>query len=571
MFSLLFLCFLPAVPADDVGLDDDLVSWDDYVPCALTTTYLVCKIREIPVDWNQLRTLLGPMDENGTHSFNDICRAAKQLGLTPIPLEVDKLTLHDLPMPVIAQIRVSTAPSSKTHFLLILRRESDGVMVLDPPLQARFLPDNHFKHFWTGRVLVFARDEVEANHIRNKAQTWHPSRLLFWLWISGGIALLSGALGSRLFTRTRTLHASAATPFFHNLVNVLFTRRAVLGASALVVAAVSGFLALNYVGFGTQAQAICVFSEPETDLGELTLGEHTINVLIDNPGKAPLLIDKVESNCSCAVTDFPTEIGPGSSAAMQVKIGVSPGPRVVRLLVSTNDPEGPKNVVLSWRGKIVPLLIPRFIDSASVRSDRPFERMLHVVYPGGKKAIQPHLKSFACDSDRVHLREGANNAEATKAVVSRILTKVIGQLDLHVTVQPPAQAGLFRATCKFTLAHGDMSTDYEVPICIPFVSSPLQTDVPGIVFSGDSLNEIKGYERTFRVTDYQPDQGALAIRELPNWLSCEEQPAEGDTHVFRLRVVSLPSKRRIIHTLRIARQGDSHNGTTFPVHVFVPD
>src|SRR5947209_1869590 len=77
----------------------EVVEPSDYGPCGLNSFFLVCRLLDVPVEWDEAKTLLGPATEEGTHSFAQIARAAEAVGLYPVGLKADAARLGQLPMP----------------------------------------------------------------------------------------------------------------------------------------------------------------------------------------------------------------------------------------------------------------------------------------------------------------------------------------------------------------------------------------------------------------------------------------------------------------------------------------
>jgi ABC-type bacteriocin/lantibiotic exporter with double-glycine peptidase domain len=168
---MLAACLLQSsYPAEKAEGKDDGVVLSDYSSCGVTALYLACRTRDVAVEFGKLKELVGPPDAEGMHSFSDLSRAGRQLGLSPLPVEVNRMALASLPMPVIAQLNRSAYSDSLSHFVLVLKCEGDGVIVLDAPYPPRLVLDERFAQLWTGRVLAFARDEEEAEAIAGQSR-----------------------------------------------------------------------------------------------------------------------------------------------------------------------------------------------------------------------------------------------------------------------------------------------------------------------------------------------------------------------------------------------------------------
>ena len=117
-----------------------------------------------------------------------------------------------------------------------------------------------------------------------------------------------------------------------------------------VLAGVASFLvaASLHVAAGAQETAKtpkAVVPEAVVDLGEVTYGaSKNHDFVVRNTGSAPLRIHAVNSNCVCAVVDFPEEIAPGAEGKIAVRFDaeLQGGPAAVSLTAITNDPAGPQ-------------------------------------------------------------------------------------------------------------------------------------------------------------------------------------------------------------------------------------
>jgi ABC-type bacteriocin/lantibiotic exporter with double-glycine peptidase domain len=139
---------------------EEQIHLEDYVPCGITSLYLVSRLNDIPATYDEITALVGPVSQDGTHSFADLSKAAEQLGLHPVGLRANRSVLGSLPLPAILHVRDLRGPKEKPHLVVLLRVESDGVVLLDPPTPAYFLADKEFNPVWTGSILVFARNET---------------------------------------------------------------------------------------------------------------------------------------------------------------------------------------------------------------------------------------------------------------------------------------------------------------------------------------------------------------------------------------------------------------------------
>jgi predicted double-glycine peptidase len=564
------LAFLVTV-TDDGPSADEVVRLEDYAPCGPVSLYLVTQMRGVPVEWGQLLELVGPAKSDRTHSFDDLAKAATQLGMHPVGLNASREALATLPMPAIVELHDRDKPNEPHHLLVLVGAQADGVMLLDAPYPAYFLPDANFRKVWTGNVLVFARSAEEASSILTPHQTRRAVTMALWiLGGAGGIVLLSLGVWNWLRARRATgrpalISRESLTRPWARIPRWLTVSS--LAALVLALGAAAFFASGLFLRAATPPQ--CVFDTPVIELGVLAPGARVIPVTITNPGNAPLHISAVHSTCTCAVPKYPERIEPGQSAVLDVELSVTPGPRGARISVESNDPQGEKHVALSWHGIARPRLAPGQITEPAANGAHVFERTIKLIYPGGKNAIVPRIDRLECDSPRVQIREGRNDPLAIRLASSGLLVDVMGELDLHVTVQPPAEPESFQAVARLTFKYGADSALFHIPIEVRFTGAELAPDVNTVAFSAGSGGELKGQERVVRVAERKPG-GDLVVTDAPPWLDCQclERSAEGSLLRFRITEEPMPSSGQ--HTVHIARRDDPQARVALRVSVFAP-
>ncbi len=566
-FSLLVLLFADSQATETArGLTNEAVALDDYGPCGLTSLFIVCKVRHVPVAWEELKQLVGPLAPDGSHSFADLSRAATAVGLHPVGLEASRAALHDLPMPAIVQVHDPRHPDEPAHLLVLLRPASDGVYLIDPPYAAYFLPDSRFAGTWTGNVLVFARDEEEAARIRAAAMGHQAMRWGLVAWLVGGLALgivltrrwwLRVCAGCIEHARTGSAALASRIP-----------RSAFIGTAcgACIALASAGAYVWWWNGPGRTVPPSCVFDKPVHELGELVPGEGKYRVTITNEGTSPLHIAGVTSTCACASVKTPQVVEPGQTRIMEVSLNIAPGPQNARLRVDSNDPEGPKTVMLSWHGKAEPTLVPYRIEAQRVRADQAYERTVKLVYPGGKSARVPTLERWESDCPLVEVRAGRNDPQAMRLAVSGLMTRILGEQDLQVTVRPPATPGPVRSACKLFFKYGHSTVSLTLPISVQFVSAEIAPEVTSVVFSALHSDELAGHERVVRVADRHGAE--LIVENAPAWLSCRLSREEDGSAFLHLKIIQRPAESMVQSTLQIVRRQEPDIRTPLRVTVF---
>jgi hypothetical protein len=259
----------------------------------------------------------------------------------------------------------------------------------------------------------------------------------------------------------------------------------------------------------------------------------------------------------------------GQTASLDIDLQVTAGPRQARITVETNDPEGPKSMVITWHGKARLTLIPRNINDKRVQGIGPYERTVLLVYPGGKTALRPQMTACECDSDLVNLRAGRDDPEATRFARSGILTHVQGEQEFLVTVRPPHAPGPFITQCRLHLKYGNDALTLVLPISLYFRGGELPTDFDTVLFAAPSAAEIKGQERILRVKDSKLGE-QLIVQHLPRWLEAQVIQAPGKEAVIRMKIIASPPGPSVQHLLSIARRKDRSSVTPVRVEVYAP-
>jgi Peptidase C39 family/Protein of unknown function (DUF1573) len=559
MIPLTLSILLAGVPLAEptVPSTEEAINWDDYAPCGLVSLYLTCQMQDKAVSWEEVKKLVGPPRPDGELNFANLATAASQLGMHPVGLEVSRASLHNLPMPAIIQVRDPQYPDELPHFLVLLRPEADGVRLLDAPFPPYFLPEDRFQLAWTGKILVFAQDEKQAQQIRDFTNSSTATPWINWGLLGGGAILLSvlGVMGRPWRSKVSSTPSTAATigtpdrRFAGSMKKPLF-----IAGSLLFLTAV--FSSLPFLPVFLRAKEVpprCEFDAQVMNLGELTPGTHSIQVPIKNSGSKPLQITQASSNCSCcAVVRSPDQIEPQQSTTLDTQLQVIPGTRTIQVTVESNDPEGPKHILLYWHGKAEPKLLPRWISATNVPLDHPYERTVKLIYPGGKSALVPHLKSYQCDRQGVEVHEGRNDPLSSKFTTLGLLTNIIGEMELHVRIQPPSKPEHLQAYCKLLLTYGKDEQTINLPLIISFAGGQLAPDVSSVTFSAAHHEELLSQERLVRIPDQDP-RGEINVSNAPSWLSCEIQRTTDKAHLLRLKVVSVPPalpEQDVIHIAR---------------------
>ncbi len=563
----LFLMML--VGQGEVGTPESAVVLEDYAPCGLTGLYLVCRIRDVPASWPQVKQAVGPAGAGGELSFAEMATAAETLGLHPVGMEVGRQALNDLPMPAIVQVHDSRFPEELPHFVVLMRPESDGVWLLDAPFPAYFLPEDRFQQSWTRKVLVFADSAEQADRIRRFASRSKLASSAAFVLLGAGILILAYAAIKWLSSsKTANIKIFLATvDYFRNRLAKLPSGR-VLWGSLILLFFIAGVASVLFTR-KNHSPPQCFFDEQAVELGELETGGKKTSVSLHNKGDEPLQIIAIQSSCSCAIVKHADTVNPHETATIDVDLNVAPGPGGANLTVTSNDPTGPKHVSLRWHGKTQPFLNPRWVAESKARLDQPYERTIRLLYPGGKSALVPHLEGFECDDRSVHIRAGANNPVATKFAVSGLLTKILGELELHLSVKPPATPTALFSVCFLHLKYGEDHLKLRLPILVDFSGGELTPSATVITFSAANQKDLLSQVRTVRITDLLPGTD-IRVLDLPSWLSCQIERQVDKGFLLRFKMLNAPPAILIQRTLVISRKESPQAAIVLRLNVLAP-
>jgi hypothetical protein len=534
----------------DAPSASDVVLLKDYAPCGPISLYLVTRFKQMNVEWPEVLHRCGEMAADRTHSFADLAGAATDLGMHPVGLQTDRQALARLPMPAIIQVRDPDRPDDVAHLLVLLQVKADGVMLLDAPAPAYFMPDSRLGEIWTGNVLAFAGSAAEAEALRVPTETRNWLRIILWCWIgAGGVWLL--VAGYRV-VRKRNHDQPGGLAATGWISRSLHGKGRLAAGGTGVAAFVIGAGAV--VSSGLLAQGAkpprCYFREPIVELGELAPGQEVVRVVIHNPGDAPLQITGVQSTCSCANVGAPDTVEPRSSAEVTIDLRIAPGPRNARITIESNDPEGAKTVLLAWHGRGEPVLTPSLVSEDFAPLGRPYERTLKLVYPGGKTATVPRLVRLEGGSSRLQITEGANNLVAARYSRSGMLTNVLGEKDLHVRVEAPTAAETFHAIVTAVFEYGSGNVQVYLPITVRFAPDGVRPDGDAVAFVAGSPEDLRGQERSVRVKA-RDARSAVEVLDAPRWLSHEISERDDSGFTLRLRVTEAPGSEFVSETLHI--------------------
>lgn len=508
----------------------------DYQSCGLNSFYTICRLLDVPVSLGESRQLLGPPGSDDGHSFDDLTRAGRAVGLHPLALRTDLARLRQLPMPAIVHVIDGRQAAPQFHLLVILRVDEDRVVLLDPPMPAYYLPNDDFAKVWTGNVLLFPSDQAAVDELTVGA--WHTRLSQVVLPVGGGVAVVALLLaGVGLVRRDRFVAGWNRTP------------RWVKGGVGVFLLLLAGAGIIAFVATRPPANARCEFVNLETELGELDPGTHVVEIKLKNTGDIPLEVTAVQSSCTCASVTAPPSIPPGGTGVLRADLNIGRGPQRTTFVVKSNDPSGDKTIRLLWSGRSRPILHPWNVDVDDAPSDRPSEQVVRLIFPSGDRALRPQLVGVECDTPGVAVTQGETRMASTEEFIGRRF----GETDLRVTVQPPTNGLPIRTTAKLSIKHGDQTFHLSVPVTVHFRRPDLVPDSRGVLFAGEDRRALVGAERTVRVAGTAPK---LDFPDLPTWLAVD-QHREANVIILRIRLTAVgdTSGHAIIH-LRDGRGPD---------------
>lgn len=450
-FFLLALA-IPPLPCGPAAAEPDAKLPFEPPRCGQACFYLMAKLHGKPLSWDEVKARLGDGGTEGLHSFAELAKAAEGLGLHPRGLAVSGEEFFRLPLPAIA-VQRAAAGSSADHFVILLRAEPQGAVIVDPPYAPEFLDRARFAKRFTGEVLVFCNSAEEAAGLdqRLAVQDW-SGRLRWPLLALAGLALVgAGFVGRGALAST----AGRAGP------------RAWAGIALLVgLSAASAACALQ-PRFLFPLPPRCVIAEPEQDLGEFTEPTRKHLLAVRNEGDAPLVIQAIRSNCGCAVGKIANPaIAPGEVGYVPLELTASPGPRRVLVTLDTNDPAGPHSAQLLWSGPARPTLHPLWIEETATDLRTAVTRKIQLFYPGGRHAIKPEFVGF--EGQGLKIEPGSNDPMAEPYVYTGFIEKIIGVFELTATVEPPAEPGLKEGRGKLKFRYGQQEWSFPFTMRVRF-------------------------------------------------------------------------------------------------------
>ncbi len=534
--------------------DDPSVLLDEYDSCGHTCTYTIARWKGRQVGWHEVKDLVGPAAE-GTHSFSDLADACRKLGLFPVGAEVSRARLMELRGPAIAHLAwVDRSGTGRSHYVVAVEWDAQGVYVLDPPYPVKLRRWERFEATWTGKMLLFADSPEHAGQLR--AALTSPTEYRLLRWMLPVVAALLGISAVLLLPRTWVKRLASRVSVLAGQVKRLeviargarrlglsFRRKRAfwiaVTASLVALASAAAFLCFGWTSVFAKEPRLET-PDAVVELGEFTPGEHDVQIVLRNAGRLPLIIDRIESSCSCAVADKPGRIEPGGSGKVGLTLGVSPGRRYADLAVFSNDPRGPQQITLHWFGAPKPELYPPRIVAASAPAGQAYERLVRVAYPGGLSAVSPEVIGFESDVPGIEIEVGKNDPMAFRAGSASPAGGTVGYLDLWLRIADPGEPRTIETRCRLNVRYGHQDYTLSLPVKLNFVGN-LCAEPGRILFSAPTLAGLLGKKRQIRLYGAN-GSGELKVAAHPDWLRCRLSADSTIGPALELEVADAPDR-----------------------------
>lgn len=557
--AILLLLVLQPAGDTEAQVGGQAVRMADYVPCAVTSLYVVTRLRGLNVRFAEVANLVGPADADETHSFAQIVEAARRLGIEAIPLKVGPRELANLPTPAIVQVNKPKDDQAIPHLQVFLGSDARGVRLLDPPYPAHVIPLARFRQTWTGHILVFPHDNDEAFAIRTMVWDRLAARVAWYSWCGLGVALVVSVTGAWKVLGRRGACAIWSTG-----------RHWLYGAISL--GAASGLVWAGVVWITDRARhqpARCDVTPDIRELGNLSPGRHDVQVPISNPGRNALHVTRVLSSCTCAAVKAPSVVRPGQTEDIVVTLDVDPGPKTAQLRIESDDPVGAKSVTLNWHGNGQPRLLPPWVAATGAPVDRVFVQSVKLIFPGGRTAELPRFLRVESESPLIEVSVSQPNPTAYRLTYGSRLVMEQGEQTIEVKARPITAGGRLTASPTLHYLYGGKELKITLPVDLTFYGGDLTPDVSSVAFSAATDDQLIGQNRTIRVRRRHPD-GKIDVRNVPEWLSVQLQSDNPNNVALRLMVTGRPASGTHVHNL-VLTAVETRDDVSLDVRVFTPE
>lgn len=544
-------------------------SSQDHIGCGYNSLFLVCRLKRIAVDPEGLRSALGPPDDGGLHSFSSLEAAAEKLGLHAVGVKADRAALIQLPTPAIVQLNRAHG-AVLPHFVALVACAPDGVYLLDAPHPVRLVPWGPFERAWTGNTLLFGDTSEEAMRIRRLCEGAVWSARLPWALGLIDLAVVSlslVALGWHRYRRRLDALESpqdVGSPRFPVLSPLIRwrpqgvrTRLAVAATFVLFGVALASWAGYHFFS----RHATLALARDVIDLGEMSPGRNVSAIPVRNSGNSSLIIRNVRSSCACTVVEYPKRIEASETATLKLSLNVTEGPREAQLEIDSNDPAGTRMVYLRWLGSARPCLVPRRLVGQDVPMGSVYQRVVRLVYPGGRSATSPHVEEIKSNTSSVHITVDARGPQPFEQA-----RPPVSELELHVDIESPSTPRAVEAQATLVVKYGERKYELLLPIHVDFAASV--TPSPNrIVFAARKITELRGQRRLVTLSAADPHK--VSVIQCPSWLKCTLLERTPTTANLEIKVAEIPSASAGGEAILLTTSPSGRSAVTIPVVSFV--
>lgn len=192
MFRLaLTLVCAATLPGQEIPADES-VALADYESCGVNSLYTINRLLGCDTSLAEVRSLLGPPANDGSHSLEDLRRAGAKMGFNPMCVQYSPDRPDLLPAPCIVQITRRDGISAPSHFLVVLNADQKQVHLFDPPAPHFAISPQRFQNYWNGYALVFVSNDVASVELATSdhQSTFVRDMSVAWTLATASIAML---------------------------------------------------------------------------------------------------------------------------------------------------------------------------------------------------------------------------------------------------------------------------------------------------------------------------------------------------------------------------------------------
>jgi predicted double-glycine peptidase len=335
-----------------ISTDRGAVKVQSYDSCAQCSLYAWCRLLNVNVNFSQVEMELGPADQSGRHTVEQLNLAAIRLGLRPRSVYVPKKSISKLPTPFIAHTRRGLfRRRDAPHFFVVLRIDDEYVTCLDPPFAHQQIARSVFDSVWTGfavtsdRLSAIDSTDNVTNVVGN--DSWNGITVSYWI---STVFLLAFTLMSYPYRFTYR-SCSRIIRFLKDTFN---QKRSIwIFTATIAIAALLTTCFIATLDFGPQLEIV-----DDYHFGTLVRGEHYRELIVQNTGRSPLRISNVASHCGCVVVNAPQTILAHGFGQLKCKISVADGRQSARIVIRSNAKPFVHSTTMWWTGAVKPKVYP---------------------------------------------------------------------------------------------------------------------------------------------------------------------------------------------------------------------